>query len=120
MTINNTEPLKKCPYPTTKNGSVVFPGAVELLPTLRPEFCTVAAPLNQLLKKGGDKTLPAPTDEQRQGFTLLRDAFVNAPILKMPDPNKEYSKDTDACDHQIGAALLQEYDGSVHLPIRFW
>lgn len=71
-------------------------------PTLRP--------LNQLLKKGCDKNFGEPTGEQNRAFTLLQDALVKAPILKMPNPNRDYSVDTKACNHQIGAALFQEYD----------
>ncbi len=38
----------------------------------------------------------------------------------MPDPNKPFSVDTDACQYQIGAALFQEDRESVRPPIGFW
>lgn len=85
-----------------------------------PNFARVAAPLNALLKKGCTKVLPSATLEQRQAFELLRESLLSAPVLQLPNTNKPFSVDTDACDHQIGAALFQEDDHGVRHPVGFW
>ena len=51
---------------------------------------------------------------------MLRKALISAPILQLPDPNRPFSVDTDACNHQVGAALFQENDEGVRHPIGFW
>ena len=43
------------------------------------------------------------------------------PILRLPDPVRPFSVDTDASNVQIGAALFQEFnDDGVRHPIGFW
>ena len=120
VAIKNTEPLKKCLYPSTQSHLRSFLGLCNVYRRFVPNFSRTAAPLNDLLKKGCTKELPPPTEEQYEAFEKLRQALISAPILKLPDPKKPYSVDTDACDHQVGAALFQEDDEGVRHPVGFW
>jgi len=43
---------------------------------------------------------------------------VNPPILRLPDSEKQFILQTDACNSGIGAILLQEKSGVKH-PIAF-
>ena len=76
--------------------------------------------MNELLRKDCPKNLPEPSEEQLTAFNLLREALISAPILRLPDPSRPYSVDTDACNHQIGAALFQTDDNGVRHPVGFW
>ncbi len=119
VAVKNTEPLAKCAYPETQTDLRSFIGLCIVYRRFVPNFARVAAALNKLLTKGMDKNLPSPNDEQMKSFTMLRDALVSAPILRLPDPNRPFSVDTDACDYQIGATLFQEYEDGRH-PVGFW
>ena len=85
-----------------------------------PNFAHVAAPLNRLLTKGQGPDLPPPSEEQTQAFELLKKALAEPPVLQLPNPDWEYSIDTDASAHQIGCALFQNSDDGVRHPIGFW
>ena len=116
----NTEPLKHCPYPETQSDLRSFIGLCNVYRRFVPKFARTAAPLNALLKKGCARQLPPPSEEQRRAFDLLREALISAPILRLPDPSKPYSVDTDACNYQKGASLFQEDDTGVRHPVGFW
>ena len=66
----------------------------------------VAAPLNALLTKGVDSKLPSPTEEQLEAFDLLKEALASPPVLQLPDPELEFSIDTDASAYQGGGCAL--------------
>ena len=45
---------------------------------------------------------------------------MNAPILRLPKIDLPFSIDTDACDYQIGAALMQTYEDGTRHPVGYW
>ena len=51
-------------------------------------------------------------------FKSLKAHIANPPVLHLPDFNKEFVLQTDACNEGIGAILLQEDSGVKH-PIAF-
>jgi hypothetical protein len=67
-------------------------------------FAKIAAPLTNLLKKS------AVTYEWEEAcnetFETLKGILVKAPVLKLPDFNKEFEIHSDASDFAIGGILL--------------
>ncbi len=51
---------------------------------------------------------------------MLREAVTKPPILCLPRVDRPFSVDTDACDYQIGCALMQEQEDGTRNPIGFW
>ena len=66
---------------------------------------------------GGD---PPFTTEQTEAFELLKKALIKPPVLRLPKSDLPYYVDTDACNHQVGCALLQSYPDGTRHPIGFW
>lgn len=64
----------------------------------------ISKPLTQLLRKG---VVFKWTTEADAAFNCLKQALVTAPVLALPDFNKEFTVETDASDTGIGAVLSQ-------------
>ena len=58
------------------------------------------------------------TPTHHEVFLKLKEAIIQAPKLRYPDPNKRYIVYTDASDDACGAQLSQECDGTEY-PIAF-
>ena len=84
-------------------------------------FSEIAAPLNDLTKKGA--TVDTSSEACQQAFEQLKKALLNAPTLHFIDPKLPFVLDTDASDNAIGACLAQNVvnvDGeSYERPIAF-
>jgi len=76
--------------------------------------------LNQLTTKAYGDTLPEFTEAQAAAFTRLRDALLHPPVLALPRRGAPFNIDVDACDTQLGYALLQEQPDSQLKPVGFY
>jgi hypothetical protein len=80
------------------------------------DFSKIVRPITALLRKGqtwdwGDK--------QTEAFKELKEAFTQASVLGMPDPDLPLIIECDASDFATGAVLSQrDQDGKIH-PIAF-
>eukprot|EP01050_Picozoa_sp_SAG11_P017966 SAG11_NODE_2650_length_3125_cov_4.827495_3_plen_256_part_00 len=82
-----------------------------------PHYAAVAEPLNDLLKKGTD--VPDKWDETHSAAVKeLKSRLIKHPVLRQPDPGKQFHIIGDACDHSIGSVLAQMHDGCL-LPVAF-
>jgi hypothetical protein len=75
-------------------------------------FAHLARPLHDLTKKN---TIWNWTPRHETAFNTLKERFTSAPVLTMPEPNKQFTIQTDASDKAIGAVLMQKDDnGDLH------
>ena len=112
--------VKGFKLPETQTHIKSFLGLCNVYRRFVPDFTRIAKPLNMLLKKGQPTKLLPLTDEQIEAFNALKNALINAPILSLPRAGFPYSIDTDACDYQIGVALLQHHEDGTRHPIGYW
>jgi hypothetical protein len=69
-------------------------------------FAKIAGPLTNLLKKSA---VTYDWDEAcDKAFGTLKGILVKAPVLKLPDFDKEFEIHSDASDFAIGGVLVQE------------
>ena len=80
-------------------------------------FAETASPLTDLTKKGKPNIIKWGDAEER-AFNILKNQLTMAPILRLPDFNRNFILQTDASDVGVGAALLQKYEDGV-FPVAF-
>ena len=104
-------------FPTPKNSKQLarFIGMAAFYSKFINKFSELAAPLNQLKRKGV-KFFWGP--EQQASFDAIKKALASQPILRMPDFNRRFVLQTDASGTAVGAALLQDYDGHL-MPVAY-
>ena len=83
-----------------------------------PKFSTLAAPLNNLLKK--DTTFEW-TQEAQQVFEELKQQLTSALVLMMPDQTKPFQIECDASKYALGVVLTQlDNNRDRHLVAFLW
>ncbi|CAI7839865.1 unnamed protein product, partial [Closterium sp. NIES-54] len=80
-----------------------------------PQYAKIAAPLTDLLKK--DTPFKWDTPHQ-QAMEQLQTALTTAPVLILPDPEKDYVVEADASDQAVGAVLMQDHGNGLQ-PIAY-
>ena len=77
-----------------------------------PNFSALAQPLHDLIKKG---TTFLWGKEQDDTFIKLKEMFLSAPVIKMPDTTKPFFVMTDASLTATGGVLMQkDSNGDLH------
>ena len=111
-----TEAVEGFKEPRTKIELRSFLSLCNVYRRFVPNFSRTAAPLSALLRKGFPVEIPPFTTEQTEAFELLKNALIKPPLLRLPKSDLLRSVDMDACNHQVGCALLQSYpDSTRHL-----
>jgi hypothetical protein len=72
----------------------------------------IIKPLTELLKKNAQFIWTAAAEE---AFQLLKHQLTQAPVLQVPDFNKQFVIETYASDYGIGAMLMQEHHPIAYL-----
>ena len=104
------------PVPKNVKDIQAFLGFANFYRRFIEDFSGIVKPMTSLLRKD------APwkwTQAEEDSFKTLKDRFTNAPVLVMPDMNKQFIVEADASDFATGAVLSQKQDdGKIH-PIAF-
>ena len=97
-------------WPTPRNESEVrsFLGLAGYYRRFIAGFSGIAGPLHDLTHTANSPTF-AWLSPHQVAFDTLKAALLAAPILKLPDPDRQYVVNTDASDFAVGAVLQQDF-----------
>lgn len=102
--------------PSNVTGLKSFTGAVNFHRRHIEHCASIMAPLNRLTKKD---TPYIRGPEQQAAFEELKDALINAPVLRAPVYGGMFYLYADASGIGMGGALYQDFADGRH-PIAFW
>ncbi len=107
------EAVAKWPVPDTRKALQHFLGFANFYRRFIRNFGQVAAPLTALTSIKVPFTWSAQAQE---AFDNLKSRFISAPVLSIPDPERQFIVEVDASDVGVGTVLSQRSprDGKVH------
>ncbi len=94
------------PIPTSVKELQCFLGFANFYRRFIQNYSSIASPLTNLLKLK-PKSL-SWTPSATEAFTTLKEAFICAPILVHPDPDKAFVVEVDGSTTGVGAVLSQQ------------
>ena len=102
--------------PSTPKEVRQFVGAVNFYRRFIPGCSTLGEGLFRLTRK--EERFSWGRD-QEEAFQKLLTALCSAPVLRFPDWAKQFFIETDASQVGIGAALTQEHEEEIRLPVAY-
>jgi hypothetical protein len=115
------EAIHVWPIPKTLSQVWSFLGLAGFYRHFGKNFSTIAAPLNELTKKGVAFSWGT---QKENAFNMLKDKLTHAPLIQLPDFNKVFKLECDASGIGLGGVLLQERKPVVSLVkslvVMFW
>ena len=101
-----TQAISSFSPPTSPKAIARFMGMVNFSQRFIPNLAYIAAPLNQLTKKGVKFCWGS---DQQRAIDTLKAAVANPPVLTTADFSKRFILQTDASSVAVAAVLLQQY-----------
>ena len=114
---DKTRAVKEFQRPTTVKEVKNFLGLVNYYRRHLKNLAIVACPLTALTRKGIVKL--EWTKEYEEAFQEVKQMLCTAPMLRLPDMNKEFFLSTDASARGFGALLEQEGDDKRHYLVAY-
>ena len=108
--------INKWQSPTTVKEVRSFLGFANFYRRFIADYSSIARPLIDLTKKD---VIFQWNEEHEKTFRRLKEIFISAPILQIPDKNLPFSIATDASLYATGAVLLQKDQNGNWLPCSF-
>ena len=93
------------PLPQTVKELQRFLGFANFYRRFVRNFSIIATPLATMTKRHTSRLTWSP--EAQQAFEELKTQFTSAPILRHPDPTRQFIVEVDASDTGVGAILSQ-------------
>jgi hypothetical protein len=112
---DRVESIRKFPSPKNLR-ALRFMGMVGFYARFIPDYADVAAVLHSLKKKGVSFVW---REEHQVAFEKLKDALCKAPVLQIPDFDKQFMLVTDASNVAISAVLQQRVRGDL-APVAYY
>jgi hypothetical protein len=111
------EAIKEWPEPTNVREVQSFNGVMNFYRRFIKNFSAIAGPMTELTKK---EVVFHFGTKCKEAFKELKRLMTSAPVLRIFDPEKEATVETDASDKAIGGCLKQkDENGKLH-PIAFY
>lgn len=109
--------IEEWPEPTTVKEVQSFLGLINYYRKFIANFSKIAKPMTELTKK---EVIFNFGKECKEAFKELKKRMRSAPILRIFNPEKEATMETDASDKAIGGCLKQkDDDGKLH-PVAYY
>jgi hypothetical protein len=110
--------VQRWPQPSNASELRSFLGLAGYYRRFIRDFSKLAAPLHNLTHTAEGTAPYKWRPEHQEAFAALKLALQNAPVLALPDPDKQYVVYTDASDFATGAVLQQDLGNGLQ-PIAF-
>lgn len=98
------------PFPANQKQMQSFLGAALFFKSFIPQYSTLTAKLNDMIKSDFSWTESTWTEDYKEEFKNLKTAICNASSLFYPDYSLKWIMRVDASLHGVGAALYQIKD----------
>ncbi len=104
--------VAKWPIPDSRKALQRFLGFANFYRRFIRNFSLVAAPLTALTSP----KVPFWNSQAQEAFDVLKSCFISAPVLCLPDPERQFIVEVDASEVGVGAVLSQRSprDEKVH------
>jgi hypothetical protein len=108
--------VQQWPRPNNVKEVRSFLGLANFYRRFVQHYSRIALPLTELTK---DKVPWLWGVEQQRAFDALKAALCSPPVLLVPDPNKPFVLNCDACQYAIGATLQQDHGNGLQ-PVAYF
>ena len=109
--LSKVQAVADWPVPTSVKDVRSFLGLASFYREFIQVFSEIAAPLTDLTKKGRAEIWSPDVwgAKEEEAFRRLKTAMLTAPVLQLPDFDREFVVTTDASEVSVGAILQQNF-----------